>query len=167
MMPVAGADLSKGPVPDELWELAAPLLSSFAARPQDAGTAPCDGRAVFTAVVYALTSGCSWRHLPPTFGTSPATAHPRFMRSLAAGSGSRESEGYRRSAGEPRDVGRLAADERRGHVDPLGLTQPSLLFRTFPTEHQISFDLGKPGRHPRVDLQHRAREQEGARIRRP
>ncbi len=39
---------------------------------------PCDERAVFTAVVYALTSGCAWRHLPPTFGTSPATAHRRF-----------------------------------------------------------------------------------------
>jgi transposase len=33
---------------------------------------------VFTAVVYTLTSGCAWRHLPPTFGTSPATAHRRF-----------------------------------------------------------------------------------------
>ncbi|MFF4689937.1 transposase [Streptomyces sp. NPDC001307] len=42
------------------------------------GTAPCDERAVFTAVGYALTSGCAWRHLPPTFGTSPATAHRRF-----------------------------------------------------------------------------------------
>jgi transposase len=33
---------------------------------------------VFTAVVYVLTSGCAWRHLPPTFGTSSATAHRRF-----------------------------------------------------------------------------------------
>jgi transposase len=78
MMPVVGADLSKRLVPDELWELAAPLLPSFAARPQGGGTAPCDERAVFTAVVYALTNGCAWRHLPPTFGTSPATAHRRF-----------------------------------------------------------------------------------------
>ncbi|MFB8181120.1 transposase [Streptomyces sp. NPDC055966] len=35
-------------------------------------------RAVFTAVVYVLTSGCAWRHLPPTFGTSLATVHRRF-----------------------------------------------------------------------------------------
>ncbi|WP_443059435.1 transposase [Streptomyces sp. NBC_00435] len=62
-------------VPEELRELAAPVLPSFAARPQGGGTAPCDERAVFTAVAYALTSGCAWRHLPPTFGTSPATAH--------------------------------------------------------------------------------------------
>ncbi len=33
---------------------------------------------MFTAVVYVLTSGCSWRHLPPTFGTSPATVHRQF-----------------------------------------------------------------------------------------
>ncbi|MER6784023.1 hypothetical protein ABT330_05075 [Streptomyces sp. NPDC000658] len=45
-----GADLSKRLVPDELWELAVPL-PPFAARPQPGGTAPCDERAVFTAVV--------------------------------------------------------------------------------------------------------------------
>ncbi|MER6983001.1 transposase [Streptomyces carpinensis] len=84
-MPVVGADLSKRLVPDELWELAAPLLPSFAARPQGGGTAPCDERAVFTAVVYVLTSGCAWRHLPPTFGTSPATAHRRFTVWTEAG----------------------------------------------------------------------------------
>lgn len=37
-----------------------------------------DERAVFTAVVYVLASGCAWRHLPETFGVSPATAHRRF-----------------------------------------------------------------------------------------
>lgn len=67
-----GADLSKRLVPDELWEPAAPLLPSFAARPQGGGTAPCDERAVFTAVVYVLTRGYAWRHLPPTFSTSGA-----------------------------------------------------------------------------------------------
>ncbi|WP_371656821.1 MULTISPECIES: IS5 family transposase [unclassified Streptomyces] len=80
-----GADRLKRLVPDELWEPAAPLLGSFAARPQGGGTAPCDERAVFTAVVYALTSGCAWRHLPPTFGTSPATAHRRFTVWTEAG----------------------------------------------------------------------------------
>ncbi|MFE9889268.1 IS5 family transposase [Streptomyces scopuliridis] len=80
-----GADLSKRLVPDELGELTAPLLPSFAARPQGGGTAPCDERAVFTAVVYALTSGCAWRHLPPTFGTSPATVHRRFTVCTEAG----------------------------------------------------------------------------------
>ncbi|MFF5015072.1 hypothetical protein [Streptomyces sp. NPDC001165] len=46
-----GADLSKRLVPDELWELVVTLLPSFAARPHGGGTAPCDERAVFTAVV--------------------------------------------------------------------------------------------------------------------
>ncbi|RVU28381.1 transposase [Streptomyces antnestii] len=89
MMLVMDCDLSKRLVPDEFWELVAPLLPSFAARPQGGGTAPCDERAVFTAVVYVLTSGCAWRHLPPTFGTSPATAHRRFTLWTEAGLWSR------------------------------------------------------------------------------
>lgn len=40
---------------------------------------------MFTAVVYALTSGCAWRHLPPTLGTSPTTAHRRFTVWTEAG----------------------------------------------------------------------------------
>ncbi|WP_256098046.1 IS5 family transposase [Streptomyces sp. MnatMP-M17] len=72
------ADLSKRLVRDELWELVAPLLPSFAARPQGGGTAPRDERAVFTAVVCVLTSACAWRYLPESFGVSPATAHRRL-----------------------------------------------------------------------------------------
>jgi transposase len=75
---MGGVDLSQRLVPDELWSLVEPLLPSFASRPQGGGTAPVDERAVFTAVVYVLTSGCAWRHLPETFGVSPATAHRRF-----------------------------------------------------------------------------------------
>ncbi|MFD8993914.1 transposase [Streptomyces abikoensis] len=78
-------DPPKRLVPDARWELVAPLLPSFAARPQGGGTAPCDEQAVFTAVVYVLTSGRAWRHLPPTFGTSPATAHRRFTVWTEAG----------------------------------------------------------------------------------
>lgn len=51
-MPAVGADPSKRLVPDELWELVAPLLPSFTDRPQGGGTAPRDERAVSTAVVY-------------------------------------------------------------------------------------------------------------------
>ncbi|MFE6174691.1 transposase [Streptomyces sp. NPDC056464] len=85
MVPVVGADLSKRPVSDELWEPATPLLPSSAARPQGGGAAPCDERAVCTAVVYAPTSGRVWRYLPPTFGTSPATADRRFTVGTEAG----------------------------------------------------------------------------------
>lgn len=59
MMAALRADLSKRLVPDELGELVAPLLPSYAARPQGGGTAPHDERAVFTAVAYILTSGCA------------------------------------------------------------------------------------------------------------
>ncbi|MER6692075.1 IS5 family transposase [Streptomyces minutiscleroticus] len=77
--------MSKRLVPDELWALVAPLLPAFAARPQGGGTAPRDERDVFTAVVYVLTSGCAWRHLPEGFGVSPATAHRRFAIWTEAG----------------------------------------------------------------------------------
>lgn len=65
-------------VPDGLWEIVEPLLPGFEPRPQGGGTAPRDQRAVFTAVVYVLTTGCAWRHLSPSFGIPPATAHRRF-----------------------------------------------------------------------------------------
>lgn len=72
-------------VSDELWQIAGPLLPGFSARPQGGGTAGLQARAVFTAVVFVLTSGCAWRHLPPSFGLSPATAHRRFSQWTRAG----------------------------------------------------------------------------------
>ena len=77
--------LSQRLVPDGLWDIVEPLIPRFDARPQGGGTAPADDRAVFTAIVFVLTSGCAWRHLPPTFGVSPATAHRRFTAWTAAG----------------------------------------------------------------------------------
>jgi transposase len=70
--------LSQRLVPDELWELVEPLLPKFTPRAQGGGIAAVDQRAVFTAVVYVLTSGCAWRMLPPTFGVTVPTAHRRF-----------------------------------------------------------------------------------------
>lgn len=58
--------------------LVQPLIPQFARRPQGGGTAGVDDRAVFTAVVFVLTSGCAWRHLPPSFGVTVPTAHRRF-----------------------------------------------------------------------------------------
>ncbi len=78
-------ELSRRLVPDELWALAEPLLPRFTARKQGGGTAPTDQRAVFTAVVYALTSGCAWRMLPPSFGVTVPTAHRRFTVWTKAG----------------------------------------------------------------------------------
>lgn len=85
--PMAGMelDLSRRLVPDELWNIVAPLLPSFKPRLQGGGAAPLDDRMVFTAVVYVLTSGCAWRSLPSDFGVSFATAHRRFTSWTQAG----------------------------------------------------------------------------------
>lgn len=56
-----------------------PLLPEFMPRPQGGGTAPVGERAVFTAVVIVLTSGCAWRHLPLSFEVNVPTAHRWFM----------------------------------------------------------------------------------------
>jgi transposase len=72
-------------VPDELWMLVEPLLPRFRPRQQGGGTAPLPDRAVFTAIVYVLTSGCAWRDLPPSFGVPFQTAHRRFAQWTRAG----------------------------------------------------------------------------------
>lgn len=63
----------------------APLIPQFEPRPQGGGTAVADARAVFTAIVFVLTSGCAWRHLPPSFGVSYQTVHRRFTTWTRAG----------------------------------------------------------------------------------
>lgn len=80
-----GPDLSRRLVPDELWVLAEPLIPRFDPRPQGGGTAPVDDRAVFTAIVFVLTSSCAWRYLPPSFGVTVPTAHRRFTEWTKAG----------------------------------------------------------------------------------
>ncbi|WP_421958354.1 IS5 family transposase [Prescottella subtropica] len=72
-------------VPDALWEIVEPLIPQFTPRPQGGGSAPVDDRAVFTAIVYVLASGCAWRQLPPSFGVTVPTAHRRFTAWVAAG----------------------------------------------------------------------------------
>ena len=72
-------------VPDGLWKIVELLIPSQRERPQGGGTRFVDDRAVFTAIVYVLTTGCAWRHLPAEFGVSPATAHRRFVAWTQAG----------------------------------------------------------------------------------
>ncbi|MFD7392962.1 IS5 family transposase [Streptomyces sp. NPDC059852] len=78
-------ELERDLVPDGLWEIAEPLIPPFRLRRQGGGTAPLADRKVFTAIVYALTTSCAWRRLPPCFGVSPATAHRRFTAWTRAG----------------------------------------------------------------------------------
>ncbi|MBE9372855.1 transposase [Saccharopolyspora sp. HNM0983] len=42
-------------------------------------------RQLRTAIVFVLTSGCSWRQLPPSFRVSVPTAHRRFPERTQAG----------------------------------------------------------------------------------
>lgn len=72
-------------VPDELWALVEPLIPEFRPRPQGGGTAPLPARAVFTAIVYVLISGCAWREVPPSFGVPFQTAPRRFSQWTEAG----------------------------------------------------------------------------------
>jgi transposase len=70
-------------VPDGLWEIVEPLIPPSPVRRQGGGRRRVDDRAVFTAIVFVLTSGCAWRYLPPTFGV------PRRPRTGGSRSGPR------------------------------------------------------------------------------
>ena len=72
-------------MPDGLWEIVEPLIPPQRERPQGGGTRYVEDRAVFTAIVDVLTTGCAWRHLPPGCGVSKATAHRRFAAWTEAG----------------------------------------------------------------------------------
>jgi transposase len=78
-------ELARRLVPDELWALVAPLIPPAKIRRQGGGMSRVDDRAVFTAIVFVLTSGCAWRHLPPSFGVTVPTAHRRFTEWTRAG----------------------------------------------------------------------------------
>ncbi len=80
-----GEPISQTLVPDGLWEIVEPLIPPQLQRPQGGGTRHRDDRAVFTTIVYVLTTGCAWRHLPAEFGVSQATAHRRFVAWTQAG----------------------------------------------------------------------------------
>ena len=61
---LVGERMGQTLVPGGLWQVVKPLLWPQTERPQGGGTRYVDDRAVFTAVVYVLTTGCAWRHLP-------------------------------------------------------------------------------------------------------
>jgi transposase len=79
------SELARRLVPDVLWEIVEPLVPGFSPGPQGGGTASLDERLVFTAIVYVLTSGCTWQELPGEFGVTRSTAHRRFAARTAAG----------------------------------------------------------------------------------
>ena len=65
--------------PDALWHLAQPLLPAHPQRHQGGGRRRTDDRAILSAIVYVLESGCAWRKLPGSFPVHWRTAHRRFL----------------------------------------------------------------------------------------
>jgi transposase len=72
-------------VPDGLWEITEPSIPGAPRRVQGGGIPRADNRQTFAAIAFVLTTGCAWRHLPPTFGFSHQTAHRRFADWSEAG----------------------------------------------------------------------------------
>ena len=72
-------------VPDELWAVVEPLIPAVRICPQGGGRSRSDDRRVFTAIVFVLSSGCAWRHIPPSFGVTVPTVHRRFQEWTRAG----------------------------------------------------------------------------------
>ncbi|ONI90300.1 IS5 family transposase [Saccharothrix sp. ALI-22-I] len=72
-------------VPPSLWAVVEPLIPPAKVRRQGGGRGRVSDRAIFTAIVFVLTSGCAWRHLPPTFGVTVPTVHRRFQEWSEAG----------------------------------------------------------------------------------
>jgi transposase len=72
--------------PDDLWQVAQPLIPVPAPRPQGGGKKRADDRAVLAAIVYLVQAGCSWPKLPAVlFGVSRSTVHRRFTEWTHAG----------------------------------------------------------------------------------
>ena len=65
-------------VPDELWDLAQPILPSEKPRLRG-GRKPLDRRRVLAGVVYRLRTGCQWKALPRERFGSASAIHKRFL----------------------------------------------------------------------------------------
>ena len=79
-------DMIRTWAPDDLWQVAQPLIPVPAKRPQGGGRRRVDDRAVLAAIVYLVQAGCSWWKLPTgMFGVSRATAHRRFTEWTRSG----------------------------------------------------------------------------------
>jgi transposase len=73
-------------VPDQLWQIAGPLIPATPVRPQGGGRQRVDDRAVLAAILYVTQTGCSWWKLPTAmFAVTRATAHRRFTEWTRAG----------------------------------------------------------------------------------
>jgi len=70
-------------IPDEVWELAEPLLPPRPAV-ELGGRPRRDDRKILAGIVYRLRTGCQWKAIPRSFGTG-STIHRRFCEWTEAG----------------------------------------------------------------------------------
>ncbi len=70
--------LSRRLAPDALWQIVKPLAPPAGVRTQGGGRSCVDDRQILAAIVFVVTSECSWRQLPPLFGVKVSTVHRRF-----------------------------------------------------------------------------------------
>ncbi len=111
---LVGERIGQTLVPGGLWEIVEPLIPPQRERPQGGGTRYVDDQAVFTAIVYVLTTGCAWRHLPTQFEVSKATAHRRFVAWTEAGGVAAAAPGGARPARRAGDGRLVSCGGRRG-----------------------------------------------------
>ncbi|CAL9620796.1 IS5 family transposase IS1647 [Streptomyces sp. enrichment culture] len=68
-------------VPDELWALFRRVVPpTEVVRPQGGGRRRAGDRECLAALVFMVTSGCTWRQSPPVFGPAWPTVHRRFIQ---------------------------------------------------------------------------------------
>jgi transposase len=74
-------DLVERLVPDELWVLFRQVVPpTEVKRPQGGGRRRAGDREALAAIVFVATSGCTWRELPPMFGSSWQMVYRRFAQ---------------------------------------------------------------------------------------
>jgi transposase len=71
--------MAKPLVPDELWELLAPLLPSESSKPQG-GRPRVPNRAALTGILFVLKSGIPWEMLPQEMGCGSGMTCWRRLR---------------------------------------------------------------------------------------
>jgi|SRR5690606_16632336 len=131
--------------PDELWDIAEPLVPPVPPRHQGGGRRrKVPDRAVLAALIYLDRTGCSWRDLPKAFGVARSTGHDRFTAWTRAGFWDDLLHAIHNRLGTS-----AAIDWSRAAIDSISIRAKSGGDHTGPSP----VDRGKPGTkiHATVD----------------